>query len=148
MPGYRSGFVAGDPLLIAALKQVRPSLGVTPQTFVQRASIAAWADETHVEETRERYRAKRAVLEPALEAIGLRHVGGPATFFRWCRVPGDGDAEALAGRLLDLGVVVAPGTFFGPGGEGHVRIALVPTLADCAAAAQSLSDPRAVGSTA
>ena len=138
MPGYRSGFVAGDPLLIAALKQVRPSLGVTPQTFVQRASIAAWGDETHVEETRERYRAKRAVLEPALEAIGLRHVGGPATFFRWCRVPRDGDAEAFAGRLLDLGVVVAPGTFFGAGGEGHVRIALVPTLADCAAAADSL----------
>ena len=65
MPGYRSGFVAGDPLLIAALKQVRPSLGVTPQTFVQRASIAAWGDEAHVEQIRARYRAKRDLLEPA-----------------------------------------------------------------------------------
>ncbi len=139
MPGYRSGFVAGDPLLIAALKQVRPSLGVTPQTFVQRASIAAWGDEAHVGAARERYRAKRDILEPALQAIGLEHVGGPAGFFRWCRVPGDGDAEALAERLLEHGVVVAPGSFFGAGGAGHVRIALVPTLDDCAVAAQSLS---------
>ncbi len=138
MPGYRSGFVAGDPLLIAAMKQVRPSLGVTPQTFVQRASIAAWSDETHVEQARERYRAKRDVLEPALRAIGLEHVGGPAGFFRWCRVPGDGDAEALAERLLGHGVVIAPGQFFGAGGEGHVRIALVPTLEDCTAAAAAL----------
>lgn len=139
MPGYRSGFVAGDPLLIAAMKQVRPSLGVTPQTFVQRASIAAWEDEAHVERARERYRAKRDVLDPALRAIGLEHVGGSAGFFRWCRVPGDGDAEALAERLLAHGVVVAPGQFFGPGGGGHVRIALVPTLDDCATAARSLA---------
>lgn len=139
MPGYRSGFVAGDPLLIAALKQVRPSLGVTPQTFVQRASIAAWADERHVAETRERYRAKRDVLLPALRAAGLEHAGGPGAFFLWCRVPGDGDAEALAERLLQVGIVVAPGTFFGSGGEGHVRIALVPTLEDCEAAAAALA---------
>lgn len=139
MPGYRSGFVAGDPLLIAAMKQVRPSLGVTPQTFVQRASIAAWSDERHVEETRARYRAKRDVLLPALQAAGLEHVGGPAAFFLWCAVPGDGDAEALAERLLGQGIVVAPGTFFGAGGAGHVRIALVPTVEDCARAADSLA---------
>ena len=50
MTGYRSGFVAGDPELIAALKRLRPSVGVTPQEFVQRASVAAWNDEAHVEE--------------------------------------------------------------------------------------------------
>jgi acetylornithine aminotransferase len=138
MPGYRSGFVAGDPLLIAAMKQVRPSLGVTPQTFVQRASVAAWGDEAHVEETRARYRAKRDVLLPALAAAGMRHVGGPGGFFLWCAVPGDGDAEALAEDLLSAGIVVAPGTFFGAGGAGHVRIALVPALADCEAAAAAL----------
>lgn len=139
MPGYRSGFVAGDPLLIAALKQVRPSLGVTPQTFVQRASVAAWDDERHVAATREHYRAKRDVLLPALAAAGLEHAGGPGAFFLWCRVPGDGDAEALAERLLELGIVVAPGTFFGAAGAGYVRLALVPTLADCEAAAVALA---------
>ncbi len=138
MPGYRSGFVAGDPLLIAAMKQLRPSLGVTPQTFVQRASIAAWGDERHVEETRERYRAKRALLTGALEGAGLEPVGGPATFFLWCRVAG-GDAEATAERLLEAGIVVSPGSFFGTGGEGHIRVALVPTIAECTLAAQALA---------
>ncbi len=139
MPGYRSGFVAGDPLLIAALKQVRPSVGVAPQTFVQRASIAAWGDEEHVRATRERYRAKRDLLLPGVRAAGLEPAGGDATFFLWCRTPGGEDAEACAERLLAAGIVVAPGTFFGAGGEGHVRIALVPTLAGCERAAQALT---------
>jgi acetylornithine aminotransferase len=135
IPGYRSGFVAGDPLLIAALKQTRPNIGVAPPTFLQRAAIAAWGDEAHVEEARARYRAKRDVLVPALVRAGLEPVGGPGGFFLWCRVPGDGDAQALAERLLQRGVVVAPGDFLGPGGEGHVRVALVPSLADCERAA-------------
>ncbi len=136
VPGYRSGFVAGDPLLIAALKQLRPSLGVTPQRFVQRASIAAWNDEAHVAAALARYRAKLAAVRPGLAAAGLEHVGGLGGFFLWCRVPGAEDAEAYAERLLGHGLVVAPGTFFGPGGAGHVRIALVPAQADCEAAVE------------
>jgi succinyldiaminopimelate transaminase len=131
MPGYRCGFVAGDPELVAAMKRYRPNVGLAPQTFVQRAAAAAWADEDHVVETRERYRAKRDALLPALLAAGLQPSGGDASFFLWLRVPGGEDAEAFALRLLDeRGIVVAPGPFFGPGGEGHVRIALVPTLAE------------------
>ena len=76
----------------------------------------------------------------ALRATGLEPAGGDATFFLWLRVPGDGDAEAFALRLLDdLGIVVAPGPFFGPGGEGHVRAALVPTLDECRRAAELLA---------
>ena len=71
MPGYRSGFAAGDPELVAALKRYRPNVGVAPQTFVQRAAVAAWGDEDHVVEVRERYRAKRDALLPALLAAGL-----------------------------------------------------------------------------
>ena len=134
VPGYRSGFVAGDPLLIAALKQLRPSLGVTPQRFVQRASIAAWEDEEHVDAARERYRAKDVALRPGLDAAGLQVEGGDGGIFRWCRVPGGGDGEAFAERLLGHGVVVTPGAFLGDGGAQHVRIALVPSLADCEAA--------------
>jgi succinyldiaminopimelate transaminase len=135
VPGYRSGFVAGDPLLIAAMKQTRPNIGVAPPTFLQRAAIAAWGDEQHVVEARERYRAKQAILEPSLRAAGLESAGGPGGFFLWCRVPGEGDAQAFAERLLGLGVVVAPGEFLGAGGEGHVRVALVPALEDCRRAA-------------
>jgi len=140
MPGYRSGFAAGDPELIAALKRYRPNVGVAPQTFVQRAAIAAWSDEDHVVEVRERYRAKRDVLLPALLAAGLERSGGDASFFLWLRVPHGEDAEAFALRLLEEhGIGIAPGPFFGPGGAGHVRIALVPTLADCRRAAQLLA---------
>jgi aspartate/methionine/tyrosine aminotransferase len=107
---------------------------------VQRAAVVAWGDEDHVVETRARYAAKREVLLPALHATGLEPAGGDATFFLWLRVPGDGDAEAFALRLLDdLGIVVAPGPFFGPGGEGHVRAALVPTLDACRRAAELLA---------
>jgi len=134
MPGYRSGFVAGDPDLIAALKRYRPNVGVAPPEFVQRAAAAAWSDEGHVEAMREGYRAKREVLLPALEAAGLRHVGGDATFFLWLA-----DAEAPAGRLLERGVVLAPGSFFGPAGAGYARLALVPELADCERAAEVIA---------
>jgi acetylornithine aminotransferase len=141
MPGYRSGFVAGDPDLIAALKRYRPNVGVAPPEFVQRAAIAAWGDEAHVEEVRERYRAKRDILLPALEAAGLRHAGGDATFFLW--LDAGGDADAVAAELLDIGIVVAPGSFFGPAGAGFLRLALVPTPEECARAAERLTGWRA-----
>jgi acetylornithine aminotransferase len=137
MPGYRSGFAAGDADLVTALKRYRPNIGTAPPTFVQRAAVIAWGDEAHVVETRARYAAKRDVILPALRAAGLEPAGGDASFFLWLRVPDGGDAEAFALRLLDeLGIVVAPGPFFGPGGEGHVRAALVPTLDECRRAAE------------
>ena len=78
-------------------------------------------------EVRERYRAKRDVLLPALLAAGLEPAGGEATFFLWLRVPGGDDAEpARCACSSAHGIVVAPGPFFGPGGAGHVRVALVP----------------------
>jgi succinyldiaminopimelate transaminase len=138
MPGYRSGFVAGDPALIAALKRYRPNVGVAPQEFVQRASIAAWDEESHVEEVRARYRHKRDLLLPALHDAGFRSAGGHGTFFLWLWTPDGEDDEACALRLLEQGVVCAPGSYFGPGGAGHVRFALVPTPEACAVAAQRL----------
>jgi succinyldiaminopimelate transaminase len=138
MPGYRSGFVAGDPQLIAALKKYRPNVGTAPQEFVQLASIAAWDDEAHVEEVRARYRRKHDLLWPALQAVGFASAGGPATFFLWLTTPDGEDDEACALRLLEHGVVCAPGSFFGSGGEGHVRFALVPTPEACAEAARRL----------
>lgn len=139
MPGYRSGFAAGDSHLIAALKRYRPNVGVAPQEFVQRAAVAAWEDEDHVVAVREVYKAKRDVLLPALLDVGLKPAGGDATFFLWLALP-DGwtSSEAFALALLEEGLVVAPGAFFGPAGEGYVRVALVPTIDACAIAADRL----------
>jgi succinyldiaminopimelate transaminase len=140
MPGYRSGFAAGDPAIVAALKRYRPNVGVAPQEFVQRAAVAAWRDEEHVDAVREVYRAKRDVVLPAFEALGLRHAGGEASFFLWLALPGgERSSEAFAQRLLDQGVLVAPGAFFGEAGEGYVRVALVPTLDECRRAAELLA---------
>ena len=138
MPGYRSGFVAGDPALIAALKRYRPNTGTAPQTAIQRASAVAWSDDAHVAEARERYARKREVVLPALRAAGLEPAGGDASFFLWLRVPG-GDDVAVAETLLEDGIVVAPGSWLGDGGEGHVRVALVPTDEECERAAALLS---------
>jgi acetylornithine aminotransferase len=125
MPGYRSGFVAGDPALIGALKRYRPNVGVAPPEIVQRAAVAAWSDDAHVDEVRERYAAKRKLM---LDALPLRNAGGDASFFLWL----EGDDE-LAAAWLEQGVVVAPGSFFGA--PGYLRLALVPTFEDCRRAA-------------
>jgi succinyldiaminopimelate transaminase len=132
MTGYRSGFVAASAELIDALKQFRPTVGTAPQEFVQRASVVAWNDEEHVEEARERYRRKRDVLLPVLERKGVRVAGGSATMFLWLEAPSNDIAE----RLLEHGIIVSPGTFFGPAGEGYFRIALVPTIEECQRAAE------------
>ncbi len=140
MAGYRSGFVCASPDVAAALRAFRPTTGTAPQEFVQRASVAAWSDESHVEAVREIYRRKREALLPALETAGMRPAGGDATFFLWLAV--EGSSEAFARRLLERGILVAPGSFFGPAGEGYVRLALVPTLEDCARAARILGQVR------
>jgi succinyldiaminopimelate transaminase len=139
MTGYRSGFAAGDPELIAALKRLRPSVGVTPQEFVQRASVAAWGDEDHVAENRSRYAQKRQVFLDLFDGHGVEVAGSVATFYLWLRVPGDGVSLTWAIELLERAdVIVAPGSYFGPEGEGYVRMAMVPTLAECERAAAAL----------
>ncbi len=138
MTGYRSGFVAGSPELIAALRQYRPTVGTAPQEFVQRASIVAWNDEEHVERTRDIYRRKRELLLPALARNGIRVAGSEATMYLWLEVPAGENSEELAARLLEHGLIVSPGTFFGPSGEGYWRLALVPTEAECERAAEIL----------
>jgi N-succinyldiaminopimelate aminotransferase len=135
MTGYRSGFVCAEAELIDALRSFRPNTGTAPQEFVQRASIAAWDDEVHVEETRRRYALKRELLAPVLD---LATGSSDATFYLWFRVPADESSEELATRLLEHGVVVAPGSHFGPSGEGYARLALVPSVDECARAADLL----------
>jgi len=133
MTGYRSGFICAPDDIVSALKSFRPTVGTAPQEFVQRASIAAWSDDEHVSDVRDLYRRKRETVLPALEAAGLRLAGSEATFYLWLAV--DGPSEPFARRLLEHGIVVAPGSFFGPAGEGYIRLALVPTHAECERAA-------------
>ncbi len=138
MTGYRSGFVAGDPVLVAALKQFRPNVGTAPQEFVQRASVVAWSDETHVERARETYARKRDIFLDLFARIGLRDAGGRATMYLWVATPAGETSEGFATRLLEQGVLVVPGSFLGRSGEGYVRFALVPTDGECRRAVEIL----------
>ncbi len=138
MTGFRSGFVAGDPALVSALRRFRPNVGTAPQEFVQRASVVAWGDEGHVDRARAAYARKRALLLDVLRRHGLRDAGGPTTMYLWIAVPDGETSEEHAARLLGHGIVVAPGAFLGASGEGYVRYALVPTEEECARAVEIL----------
>jgi succinyldiaminopimelate transaminase len=138
MTGYRSGFVAGPDWVIAALRAYRPTVGTAPQEFVQRASVVAWNDEEHVQRARDVYRRKREILLAALGRSGRRVAGSYATMYLWVEVPPGESSEAYAERLLEHGIVVAPGSYLGESGEGYVRIALVPTVEECERAAEIL----------
>lgn len=141
MTGYRSGAMVGDPEAIAALRALRASTGTASQEFVQSAAVAAWGDDAHAAERRKIFTEKRRILSSAFDDLSLDVVGSHAGLYLWVAV--DDDLE-VTDRLLAEGVVVAPGRFFGAGGEGYIRLALVPTLDECGAAAETL---RAVLST-
>jgi len=103
--------------------------------------VAAWRDEVHVEENRARYRRKRDLLLEVFERHGVHVAGSVATFYLWVRVPTAETSLEWALRLLDRGgVVVAPGSFFGPDGEGFVRMAMVPPVEACERAASTLDE--------
>ena len=140
MTGYRSGFVAGDPELVAALKAFRPTIGTAPQEFVQRASVVAWGDETHVERTRALYGRKRALFLDLFARKGIRVAGSEATMYLWLEVPAGESSEGFAQRLLEHGVLVAPGAYLGAAGEGYFRLALVPSEEECARAVEILEE--------
>jgi succinyldiaminopimelate transaminase len=130
MTGYRTGFVAGDPDLVAVLKQLRSHPGVASPDFVSAAAAAAWNDDAHAHERREQLRAKRDLFLAFFEGRGIRVEGSDATLYLWIRVPEGHTSESYAFALLEEGIVVAPGTAFGAG-EGYVRAALVPDVAEC-----------------
>jgi acetylornithine aminotransferase len=121
--------------VIAALKAFRPTVGTAPQEFVQRASIVAWDDEEHVARARDTYRRKRELLAAALERRGYRIAASHAGMYLWVEAPAE-----IVPRLLEHGVVVSPGEFFGPSGAGYVRFALVPTEEECRRAAAILEE--------
>ena len=128
MTGYRSGFVAASPDIVAALRKFRPTVGTAPQEFVQRASVVAWTDETHVDRMRSLYAQKRRLFLDLFERKGLSVAASVATMYLWVEAPPGESSEEFAERLLDHGVAIAPGSYFGPAGEGYVRFALVATV--------------------
>lgn len=137
MTGYRSGFVAGDPNLIARLRTYRANPGLVPQDFVNAAATVAWADDKHTAERRALFSTKKQIMLSAFEGLGLEILGQEASIYLWIQLPEGWDAEAVSMSLIDEGVVVSPGHFFActDAGQGYIRLAMVPSVEDCRSAA-------------
>jgi aspartate/methionine/tyrosine aminotransferase len=138
LAGYRAGFVAGDPALVAELLEIRKHAGMIVPAPVQAAMTAALDDDAHADEQRARYAARRARLRPALEAAGWRVSHSEAGLYLWAEHP-DRDGRASVDVLAELGILVAPGEFYGPAGARHVRVALTATDERIDAAAKRLA---------
>jgi len=126
MAGYRAGFVTGDPALIARLREVRKHAGMMVPGPVQAAMAAALRDDTHADEQRGRYRARRQALWPALVTAGWTVEESAAGLYLWATHP-QLDGRASVQALAEAGILVAPGDFYGPGGARHIRVALTAT---------------------
>ncbi|WP_456426822.1 succinyldiaminopimelate transaminase [Desulfurobacterium sp.] len=131
MTGYRSGFVAGDDKIIKEYLRFRSSFGVGSPEFIQIGAREAWKDEKHVEKRREIFRKKKEIFEEFFKNEGLEFLDVKATFYFWVKVPEGISSKDYALHLLKYGIVVSPGEFFGNGGEGFFRIALVPSVEEC-----------------
>lgn len=135
MTGYRAAAIVGDEAAIRALKDLRSATGTASPEFVQAAAIAAWSDDDHVVARRKTFAEKRNVLREVFDRHGYPTVASEAGLYLWIEVEDD---EAIAKDLLEHHIVVSPGRVFGPGGEGHIRLALVPTLEECQTAVEVL----------
>lgn len=133
LAGYRAAFIAGCRTVVGRLTTVRKHAGLMLPAPLQAAMVAALGDEAHVELQRERYRGRRAVLKPALEAAGFHIDDSDAGLYLW--VTEGRDAWETIGRLADLGILAGPGVFYGDDFPQHVRLSLTATDERIAAAA-------------
>ena len=136
LAGYRAAFLAGDPQIVARLHTARKHLGLMLPGPVQTAMVAALGDDVHVAAQKERYRARRATLKPALEAAGFRVDHSEAGLYLWATEGRDG-WESLS-RLAELGILAGPGHFYGEHFPQHIRLSLTATDGRIAAAAGRL----------
>lgn len=143
LPGLRSGFIAGDAELLAPYLNYRTYHGAALPLQVQKASIAAWQDETHVEHNRSAYREKfrrvLAILDSKLD-VQMPDAG----FYLWARTP-IADTDFAQQLYAQQNVTVLPGSYLGREAQGvnpgshYIRMALVATLPECIEAAERIA---------
>jgi succinyldiaminopimelate transaminase len=138
LAGYRAGFVAGDPALVADLLALRKQAGMIMPQPVQAAMTAALEDDAHASTQRLRYAGRRIVLHAAFTEAGWTIDDSQAGLYLWVTHP-DYDCWTAAEFLAaECGILVAPGELYGPAGARHVRVALTATDERISAAAERL----------
>src|SRR5690606_34314754 len=109
------------------MREVRRHAGMILPAPVQAAMAAALGDDDHVAEQKAHYRARRLALLDAVATAGLEQdPDSVAGLYLWLR-SGSASSWEIVDRLAERGILVAPGSFYGPAGEGYVRMALTAT---------------------
>ena len=125
LAGGRAGLYAGDGDLVHYLSELRKHAGFMVPGPVQAAAVAAWGDQAHVDQQRERYLGRLDRFAGILRSLGVAVDLPDGAFYLWAAAP-DGDAWALVRRLAEQGgALVSPGEFYGPDGAGFIRVAVV-----------------------
>lgn len=125
LAGVRAGFYAGDPELVHWLQEMRKHMGAMPPGPTQSAAVVALDDQAHVVQQKAAYKRRLQAMREVLAEIGLDAPMPEGGFYLWVPAP-EADSWTLTSRLAEeLGLIVAPGDFYGPQGAGHVRIAVV-----------------------
>ncbi|MGW4483559.1 succinyldiaminopimelate transaminase [Amycolatopsis sp. NPDC004368] len=137
LASYRAGFIAGDPRLVKQLLEIRKHAGMIVPRPVQEAMVAGLTDDEAVAAQRERYLRRRTVLRKALQDNGFEISHSEAGLYLWS-TRGEPALDTVA-WLAERGILVAPGTFYGPAGANHVRVALTATDERIEAAAERLN---------
>jgi succinyldiaminopimelate transaminase len=137
LAGYRAGFVAGDPAIVGELLAVRKHAGFMVPAPVQAAMVAALGDPSHAKEQRSLYAARRTRLRAAVLAAGFTVDHSEAGLYLWATR--DEDCWSTVDWLAGRGILAAPGAFYGPAGQRHVRFALTATDERITAAATRLT---------
>jgi succinyldiaminopimelate transaminase len=137
LAGYRAAFVAGDPEIIRSVLEVRKHAGMIMPTPVQHAMAVALRDDAHVDVQRAAYGRRRERLLAAVTAAGLRVDHSEAGLYLWATR--EEDCWTTVSAFADLGILVAPGSFYGAAGGQHVRIALTASDERIAAACSRLA---------
>ena len=146
-PGLRSGFVAGDAKALKDFLLYRTYHGCAMSPTVQMASIAAWNDERHVRNNRDRYREKFAAFSEILADV-MPLTMPDAGFYFWAKTPGS-DTEFARRLFAEEHVTVLPGSYLsretenGNPGAGYVRMALVAETEECVEAARRIRNTAA-----
>lgn len=136
LAGYRVASITGDAQLVGSLLQVRKHLGHLVPAPMLAAACAAYGDVGHAAQMRGAYGRRRDVLNQALVAAGFTCDVDAGSLFIWASR--GLNCWKTVELLAELGILVAPGTFYGPAGESHVRIALTASDASIDAAAARL----------
>ncbi len=130
MPGWRVGFMVGNPTLVAALARMKSYLDYGMFTPIQVAAITALeGPQDCVREISDMYQRRRDVLCDGLNALGWKVEKPKATMFVWAPIPEAfkemGSLEFSKLLLKEAKVAVSPGIGFGDYGDDHVRFGLI-----------------------